>query len=89
LGVHDLTNAASDLFRSRQMKSAYLAAEVWELADEEASRLARAEMTAFAKPEQDEIARFLRSQLPPEERAVSFPHANQKFEELEAAASSA
>jgi hypothetical protein len=56
--VHDLTNAAWDLFRWRRMKTAYLA----EQADNKASRFAMAQMTALL-PEKGEITQFLRSEL--------------------------
>jgi hypothetical protein len=52
--VHDLTNAS---FRWRRMETAYLTAELSELADEEASRLAVAQMTALRGLKQDEIDR--------------------------------
>jgi hypothetical protein len=86
--VHDLTNAAWDLFRWRRMETAYLAAAASEEADKKVSRLAVAQMTALRGPEQGEIARFLKSELAWEKRAASYPRANQKFQELAAAARS-
>jgi hypothetical protein len=69
--VHDLTNAAWDLFRWRRIKTAYLA----EQADNRASRLTLLE--------QHEITQFLRSQLDLIERVEArIMTAQRRFDEI-------
>jgi hypothetical protein len=86
--VHDLADAAWNLFRWRRIKAAYLSAKMSEKADKEAARLASAEIQSLEGPDQEEIDRFLRSELDWGERVAKYPRANQKFQALAAAAKS-
>jgi hypothetical protein len=75
--VRDLTNAAWDLFRWRRMETAYLALKVPEQADSKASGL------AVSLLEQDEITRFLWSELAWIERIQArIMTAQRRFDEI-------
>ena len=86
--ARDLTDVGWHLFRWRRIQAAYLADQVADAADEQASRLAIAETESLQGTEKEDMDRFLTSELRWDERATSHPRANEKFRELTAAAKS-
>jgi hypothetical protein len=83
--ARDLADVGWQLFRWRRIQAAYLADQVADAADEQASRLAIAKTESL----KEDMDRFLTSELRRDERAASHPRANEKFQELTAAAKSA
>jgi hypothetical protein len=86
--VHDLADVTWNRFRWRRIKAAYLAAKVSKEADRQVSQLATADLNSLQGPDKDEIERYLASKLGWDERKAMYPRANQKFQELAAAAKS-
>jgi hypothetical protein len=86
--VHDLADAAWNLFRWRRIKAASLAAKVTKRADKEAARLASVEMESLKGPDKDKIDRFLNSELDWAQLVALYPRAAHKFQELATAAKS-
>jgi hypothetical protein len=86
--ARDLTDVGWHLFRWRRLEAAFLADQVTEAADEQASRLAIAETESLQGSEKEDMDRFLASELRWDERAASHPRAIEKFQELTAVAKS-
>jgi len=80
--VHDLADAAWDLFRWRRIKAARLAAKVLEAVNAKALQLAGTKLMALSGPEQDEISEFLKCKLDWAELRAAYPRAHEKLEKL-------
>ena len=66
--ARDLADVGWQLFRWRRIQAAYLADQVADAADEQASRLAIAETGSLQGTEKEEMDRFLTSELRWDER---------------------
>ena len=83
----DLTDVAWNLFRYRRIKAAYLDAKIFQAANQEASRLAKAVMHTMKDSDEDQIHQFLACD-PRWNPAAAYPRAHQIYQELLAEAKS-
>jgi hypothetical protein len=86
--ARDLADAAWHWFRWRRIQGAYLADQVADAADRQAVALAKDAMESLQGAEKEDMDRFRRSELRWDERAAAHPRANEKLQELMAAAES-
>ena len=84
--IRDAADVAWNIFRLRRILAAYLSAQVWEIVNDKASSLARAEakLLPLEGTEKEEMNKLLdpNSELSWETLIELCPHAYEKFEEL-------
>ena len=90
--AHDFVDAAWNTIRLRRIQAAFLADKVWDDVNEEASSLVEADpkLMEGTKEEKEEMDKLLSpdSELSWDEQSDQYPHADEKFQKLWAAAES-